>query len=157
MSTTEQELKKAIEFVRKTFAEKNIQLDYSPESVRHLDKLFDQEFKKGKLKRPESSFAKYQGLIMIGVSGYLAEVVLKNTSNTRLHIESNDSNWYINFLVAGNNGLTIQPGKVVLARIQEGDKAELYKYAIYALNYFGTKTGEKAVEKVDKKPWWKFG
>ena len=156
MSTTEQELKKAIEFVRKTFAEKNIQLDYSPESVKHLDKLFDQEFKNGKLKRPESSFAKYQGLIMIGVSGYLAEVVLKNTSNTKLQIESNDSNWYINFLVTANNNLAIQPGKVVLARIHEGDKAELYKYTIYALNYFGTKTGEKAIEVPDKKPWWKF-
>ncbi len=145
----------AIDVVRKTFADLDIRLDYTAESVKHLDKLFDQEFKDGKLKRPESSFAKYQGLIMIGVSGYLAEVVLKNTKNTALNINGHDSNWYINFMVTGADNKSIQPGKVVLARIQDGKKSELYTYVLYALKYFGSESAE-TILKSPKKPWWKF-
>ena len=161
MDTNQQELQKAIDFVRNTFAEKKETLDYKPDSVKYLDKLFDNEFKNGKLKNPSGGFAKYQGVIMIGISGYLAEVILRNTVNTKLTIDNNDANWFINFKLAGENTQAIQPGQMVLKRIQEGKAASLYGFAVSAIKYFNQSPGTNQDAAVNppekKKPWWKLG
>src|SRR5258706_7982869 len=117
MDTLTQELQKAIDYVRQTFAEQKINLDYTQDTVKHLDRLFDNEFKEGKLKKPDGSFAKYQGLIMTGVSGYIARVILKNTENTQLIIDPDDQNWFMNFKVAAATGIFVQPGQRVIKRI----------------------------------------
>ncbi|MCW3117227.1 MAG: hypothetical protein JWM28_1309 [Chitinophagaceae bacterium] len=164
MNSRQQELHKAIEFVRNTFADRRIHLDYSTESVKHLDKLLDDEFKKGKLKNPEGNFAKFQGLIMIGISGYLAQVILKNATQAKLDINEDDQNWFINFKITGPFNQVIQPGQRVLKRVQYGSEAELYQYVHSAIKYFSDPASKipddseigirSVVEK--KKPWWKF-
>ena len=167
MDIHQQELQKAIEFVRQTFAEKKINLDYSPESVKHLDKLFDQEFKNGKLKRPDSSFARYQGLIMMGVSGYIAHVILKNAANTQLVVEPADDNWFLNYRVATQTGLFVQPGQRVVKRMLRGEEMELFAYVLISIKYFSVSPAlaknytnispdNYTVDPAQNKPWWKF-
>lgn len=167
MDIHQQELQKAIGFVRQTFAEKKIDLDYSPESVKHLDKLFDNEFKNGKLKRPDSSFAKYHGLIMMGISGYIAHVILKNAANTQLVIDSADDNWFMNFKIVTPAGLSVQPGQRVVNRMLKGEEMELYAYVLVSIKYFSVSPAlaknysnispdNYKVDPSQNKPWWKF-
>ena len=161
MNSRQQQLLKAVEFVRKTFADRRINLDYSTESIQHLDKLFDQEFRKGKLKNPEGGFAKFQGLIMIGISGYLAQVIIKNAPSSILHINEEDTNWFINFKITGEYNRAIQPGQRILKRIQYGNSASLYGYVLSAINYFTDSKSEMPDDVMDppaqklKKPRWK--
>ena len=70
METFVHELQSATDFVRQLFADRQINLDYSLQSVGHLDELFEHEFKQGEPTNPDGTFAQYQGLIMTGVSGY---------------------------------------------------------------------------------------
>ena len=162
MDTRQQELLKAIDFVRRTFADRQISLDYSADSIKHLDKLFDEEFKNGKLRHPDGGFAKFQGLIMIGISGYLAQVILKNAQGSRIDINENDQNWFINFNIKGENNRAIQPGQQVLQRIQYGNQAGLYNYVLSARRYFSEPGYDMKVQPgpgpvpAKKKPWWKF-
>lgn len=156
MDIHQQELQKAIEFVRQTFADKKIDLDYTPGSVKHLDTLFDNEFKDGKLKKPDSSFAKFQGLILTGVSGYLAYVIIKNSGNTQLNTDADDEKWFMNFKVASAAGQSVQPGLRVVKRMLQGEEMSLYVYAVTSIRYFNP----NAVIPVEKpgpsnKPWWK--
>ena len=159
------ELQKAIDYVRKTFADRQIILDFSTDTIKHLDILLDSEFKNGKLKKPDGGFAKFQGLIMIGISGYIAETVIKNTLNTALDIDDNDKNWYINFKVKAANGWNIQPGQQLLKRILHGHDASLYAYVQSAIKHFNDPVANggnmnipdtTATVNRDKKPWWKL-
>jgi len=162
MNTRLSDLQKAIDYVRNTFAERRILLDYSTESVRHIDQLFDQEFKNGKLKNPEGGFAKFQGLIFIGVTGYLAEVILKNTHQTKADISETDENWFINFKITSAGNRFIQPGQQILKRVQYGSSAGLYDYVRSAIKYFNEPSAGAAGDSPDrtvnktKKSWWKF-
>jgi hypothetical protein len=170
MDILQLELQKAIEYVRQTFAAGKVTLDYSPASIKQLDKLFETEFKNGKLKNADGSFGKYQGLILTGVSGYIAETIIKNTGNTQLIIDPADANWFMNFKVANQTGLSIHPGQRVIKRMLKGAEMELYAYTIFSVSYFSMPAGvlensggiapddyivdTNAQQKL--KPWWKF-
>ena len=162
MNSRISDLQKAVDYVRNTFAERRILLDYSTESIRHLDKLFDQEFKNGKLKNPEGGFAKFQGVILIGVTGYLSEVIIKNTRQTQTEINEQDENWFISFKITAGGNRFVQPGQQILKRIQYGSDAGLHSYALSAIKYFNdaaaTMTGNSPDSAVLKKrkPWWKL-
>jgi len=161
MDIQQQELQKAIEFVRQTFADKKINLDYSPASVKNLDTLFDNEFKNGKLRNPDGSFAKFQGLIMTGVSGYIAYVIIKNTGNTQFAADANDEKWFMNFKVASATGQAVQPGLRVIKRMLQGEEMSLYTYTVSSIRYFNP-GAQLPIETPDtetasqKKPWWKI-
>jgi len=162
MNSRISDLQKAVDYVRNTFAERRILLDYSTESIRHLDKLFDQEFKNGKLKNPEGGFAKFQGVILIGVTGYLSEVIIKNTRQTQTEINEQDENWFISFKITAGGNRFVQPGQQILKRIQYGSDAGLHTYALSAIRYFNdpavAMTGNSPDSAVLKKrkPWWKL-
>jgi len=162
MNSRISDLQKAVDYVRNTFAERRILLDYSTESIRHLDKLFDQEFKNGKLKNPEGGFAKFQGVILIGVTGYLSEVIIKNTRQTQTEINEQDENWFISFKITAGGNRFVQPGQQILKRIQYGSDAGLHTYALSAIRYFNdpavAMTGNSPDSAVLKKrkPWWKI-
>ena len=168
-------LQDAVEFVRQSFADKGINLDYTPESVKHLDKLFDDEVRNGNPRNPDSGFAKFQGVIMAGTTGYLTEVVLRHTHNGQLDIDPNDEHWYLNFKVVAENTWTIQPGQRVLKRMQQGNEAEFYAYILSAIKYFSQPKADATEEHPNegytytqevyvrdetkeekKKPWWKL-
>ena len=136
METFVNELQSATDFVRQLFADRNIDLDYSLQSVKHLDALFDKEFIRGELTNKQGTFAEYQGLIMTGVSGYLAQVILQNTKNAQLTFEDDDENWFVNFSVEADNGRRIIPGHLVLKRAYSGNEKELYSYVMDAIGYF---------------------
>lgn len=153
------ELLYAIELVRQNYAGMKIKLNYSTTSVRHLDQLFDDAFKDGEIRNPEGSFAKQQGLIMTGVAGYIAEVILRSVEGTELMIDPADPQWYMSFKVIAPNGWQFQPGIRVLRRVKEGRESDLYHYTIAAIDYAKRKDGEPLqIETLvlrGKKPWWK--
>lgn len=163
MSTTtsrHSELLYAIEFLRQNSANANIKLDYSPASVRQLDRMFDEAFAEGKLRNPESSFAKQQGLILTGVAGYLAEVVLRATEASELVIDPEEQDWYMHFRVVARNGWQMQPGMRVIRRVQEGREKDLYHYILTAIDYARRPEGGPGeIERLTlrgNRPWWKF-
>lgn len=153
------ELLYAIELVRQNYAGMKIKLDYSITSVRHLDQLFDDAFKDGEIRNPESSFAKQQGLIMTGVAGYIAEVIRRNVEGSTLVIDPADPQWYMHFKVMAPNGWQFQPGIRVLRRVKEGRESDLYHYTIAAIDYAKRADSEPLqIETMvlrGKKPWWK--
>jgi hypothetical protein len=129
--------------------------------------LFDSEFKNGKIIRPDSSFSKYQGLIMMGVSGYIAQVILKHAAGTQLIIDSSDANWFLNFKVTTQTGLSVQPGQRVVKRMLRGEEMELFAYVVVSIKYFsvspslaknysGISPDNYSVDPAQNKPWWKF-
>jgi hypothetical protein len=159
MDIQQQELQKAIEFVRQTFADRKINLDYSPASVKNLDALFESEFKDGKLRKPDGSFAKFQGLIMTGVSGYVAYVILKNSGNTQFISDPGDEKWFMNFKIVSASGQSVQPGLRVIKRMLQGEEMSLYFYTLTSIRYFNP-DAKLPIETAgagsgQKKPWWK--
>lgn len=165
-----QKLQNAVDFLRKTLAKAKMNLDYSVDSVKHLDYLLGDAFTNGKLKIPNGAFAQQQGIIMLGMAGYLAEVVIQNTNNSKLEIDPNDEQWYVNFKLIGENSWTIQPGLRVMKRAYKGSEAELYAYVLSAIKYFNQAGGNAGVRNTytqevyvreapqpnGKKPWWKL-
>ena len=163
MSSKYEELQKAIQFVRRSMTDVKMNLDHSVDSIKHLDYTMDTEFtNKGRLRNPQGNFAKYQPIIMIGFSGYIAEVILKNTHNARLQIDESAQYWYNDFQVIAENGWIVKPGQRVTRRAYYGAQAELYTYTVAAINYFRQPAGANSqihpLEDVlvKKKPWWKF-
>jgi hypothetical protein len=163
MSSKKEEFQKAVEFVRRSMSGVKMNLDYSVDSIKHLDNLMDTEFaSKGKLSNPQGQFAKFQPVIMIGLSGYIAEVILKNTKNAKLEIDEEDKQWYLNFRVVAENGWIVRPGQRVVKKAYHRKEAELFAYTVAAINNLrqpaGTVTQTYALEDVlvKKKPWWKF-
>ena len=71
-----QELNLLTEFVREQYSAIGVSLDYSLESLKILDKLFDDEYKNGDLINQAGSFAGNQEMILTGVAGYLANVMI---------------------------------------------------------------------------------
>ncbi len=130
------ELQSATNFVLQFFADQGVNLDYSPESIRHLDTLFEHEFINGIFINGASVFAQYQGLIMTGITGYIAQVILQHTENARLCFEEDDENWVINFAIESESGKKIMPGHRVLKRAYNGDSDLLYAYVRDSINYF---------------------
>lgn len=159
----QEELKKAIRFVRQSMTSVKMNLDHSVDSIKHLDYTMDTEFtNKGKLSNPQGNFAKYQPIIMIGFSGYIAEVIMKHTHNARLQIDDAAQYWYLDFQVIAENGWIVKPGQRITKRAYYGKQAELYTYTVAAINYFrqppAGMTAPFPLEEVlvKKKPWWKF-
>ena len=164
------ELKNACEYLVQQYASINISLNYTPESVKELDRLFNDEFKDGEPINPDSAFAKRQGIIMTGVAAYLAEVFLKNSVNSKMEIDTGDKSWYVNFQVISANGWSVEPGQRVIKRKLEGEESNFYDYVVVMLQYFNqtekdksksnTKASETQINKgsilENKKPWWKF-
>lgn len=164
-----QELNLLQDFIREQFSVTGISLDYSFESLKHLDALFDEEYKEGELINPASSFAKKEGMILTGIAGYLANVLVKNSNNSRITIEPNDDNWYMNFKVESENGWITQPGQRVAKRKLEGRESDLFHYAIAMTKYLNQTEADKHnqptfIQEVyvtnetekPKKPWWKI-
>jgi hypothetical protein len=166
MQTFVNELQSATDFVIQLFAEQGVELDYSIPSIQHLDELFGKEFINGRLINGASVFAEYQGLIMTGISGYIAKVILQNTQNAQLSFEENDEHWFINFTIEAENGQKLMPGHRVLKRAYNGDDDLLYPYVIEAINYFNRpapfqhfKTSFSQLlhqEEATGKQWWKI-
>ena len=138
METYLHKLQGAIDFIRRLFEDQQISLDYSPQSIQHLDALFDSEFYKGELINKSGTFAQYQGLIMTGVSGYMAQVILRNTDHAKLIFEQDDENWFINFSLEAGNGWKILPGHKVLKRAYNGDADQLYAFTVSAVSYLNS-------------------
>ncbi len=130
------ELQSATNFVLQFFADQEVDLDYSPESIQHLDALFEREFINGIFINGASVFAQYQGLIMTGITGYIGQVILRHTENAKLCFEEDDENWFINFAIESESGKKLMPGHRVLKRAYNGDDDLLYFYVTDAINYF---------------------
>ena len=169
METFVHELQSATDFVRQLFADRQINLDYSLQSVGHLDELFEHEFKQGEPTNPDGTFAQYQGLIMTGVSGYIAQVILRNASNAQLSFEEGDENWHVNFSLDAGNKEKFIPGHQVLKKAYYGEQQELYSYVQEAINYFKSPDASNHCGTVSKlffennksstakdKQWWKL-
>jgi len=165
-----QELNNACSYIIHQYASINISLDFSVESVKELDRLFDDEFKNGELVNPESNFAKRHGFIMTGVAAYLSEVFIRNSTNLKIEINPNDESWYVNFQVVSSNGWSVEPGQRVIKRRLEGRESDFYHYVIVMLQYFNQSEDnklknkasyqsiyqDKGQQRVTKKAWWKF-
>ncbi|HTJ12306.1 MAG TPA: glycoside hydrolase family 2 TIM barrel-domain containing protein [Dinghuibacter sp.] len=145
-----EELQNAVSYLRDSFAKADIDLDFSVKSVELLDQVLDDAFENGQVKNPEGSFAQQQGIILFGMAGYVAEVVIRQTKNARLTFDPKDDNWYVNFLLTGENGWSMRPGQRLVKRVHDGAEAGLHAYTLAAIEHFN-KGAEPA-----KKPWWKF-
>lgn len=153
-----EELNLLIEFIREQYKAAGIDLDYSLESVKAMDELLDSEYANGKLVNPGSSFAEKEGMILTGVAGYLANVLVANSDNAMIMINEADKNWYINFEVQSANGWTAQPGQRVIKRKMEGEESALFPYAVTMTGYFNGKNnvaGEEGNAGKKNKKWWK--
>ena len=143
-------------------------LDYSIYSIKNIDDILTVTFKDGKLRNPNGKFAKNQERIMLGFYGYLAEVILKNTANTKFHTEQDDDKWYLNFTLTAENGCSVQPAQQVMKRIAEGSTASLYNFCLSTIKSFKESKADAINNTTDrreayfhdeansKKAWWKF-
>jgi hypothetical protein len=154
MDKLREELKITCEYIVEQFGAMNILLDYTPESVKYLDLLFEDEYKNGELRNPTGSFAKREGAILTGISSYLTEIFLQNSNDTKVEIDSRDENWYVNYRVVGSKVWTVMPGQRVIKRKLEGSESDFYGYVTTMLDYFNDKNSN--IESTTKKPWWKF-
>lgn len=161
------ELQNATDFVRELFAEREIVLNFSTESVRHLDTLFGQEFSKGEPVNKNSIFSQYQCLILMGISGYLTQVILRNTQNVHISFEGNDSGSNINYTLEKEAGYKFKPGHEVLKRCCSDNGDFLYTYVAGVIKYFNETENSNGYHKLKlthlpltdtqkEKHWWRL-
>jgi hypothetical protein len=160
------ELQNAVELFRKKLHAK-MDLDFSIYSIKNLDDILAVTFKDGKYRNPKSTFAKNEGQVLLGLSGYLTDVILRNTTNTKLQIDLGDEKWYLNFILTAENGCNVQPAQQVMKRIAEGSAASLHAFCTATVKSFKESkadTTDKITDRreayfhdeANEKPWWKF-
>ena len=161
------ELQNATDFVRELFADRQIVLDYSTESVQHLDALFNNEFSNGEPINRTGILAQYQGLIMMGISGYLTQVILRNTTNVHISFEGNDGGSNINYTLEKDAGHQFKPGHEVLKRCCLDNGDFLYTYVLGTIEYFNESKSNNASQNLKsihlplsgtqkEKHWWRI-
>ena len=93
-----QTLKEASSYIEETLNKAGYNMNYSFYSVKPIDNIIDQQFENGRFKNSDSDFAQNGYFILMGLSSYLANVILKN-SDSEIVIDENDEEWHINFKV----------------------------------------------------------
>jgi hypothetical protein len=155
-----QELLNAVDLLRQ-YPGATKELDYTLYSVKLMDYLLADSYQNGKLRKPDGKFAKYQGRLTLGIAGYITQVILKNSNNTKVEIDPTDEKWYLHFKVVGETGYEVQPAQLVLKRTLEGHPAALHTFILSSITKFnypkiGLSEEIYSHEETNKKSWWKF-
>lgn len=122
----------ASEWLRAFFMEMNIDLDYSVESVKHLDKFLSENIEDGAA-RPNSKMTERFGYKIFAISSYIGEVIIKNSSNSYWITDDTDPAAELNITVKLDDGV-VWPAQKVMKRIQNGSEDGLYGYVYMLLN-----------------------
>ena len=157
------------EWTVKAFKALGKNLDYSVQSVEHIENLFEQQFKNGK-PIDNGLFANGLGGKLFSIASYIGEVIIRNTANTNWEFDPKDPENDFKMMIASNNGSRIWPMQKLGKRIQNGNEDNIYHFTAIIVKRFNE---EGIISKAQKsapiprdehsnrkpnssKPWWKF-
>jgi hypothetical protein len=154
------ELLAAVDLLRKYPGASN-ELDYTLYSVKMMDYLLADSYQNAKLRKPDGKFARNEGILTLGIAGYITEVILRNTHQAKVVIDPADEKWYQHFKVVGETGYMVEPFQLVVKRAAEGAGAALHPFILKTIAAFDYAKNETAVSSLPRteslsKPWWRF-
>ena len=122
MATLEEDLQKQREWIIKALNSSNYKADGTIESLKEIDRFFDEEKKTGGiLDKPKV------GYILFGISAYVGEVAIKEVGGEWL-TDDDDPKGEINIAIKLKNGSIIWPAYKVVKRFENGSEDSLYDY-----------------------------
>ena len=122
MGTLKEDLQKQREWIIKALNSSNYKADGTIESLKEIDRFFDEEKKPGGLlDRPKI------GYILFGISAYVGEVAIKEVGGEWI-TDDDDLKGEINIAIKLKNGAMIWPAHKVLNRYHNGEEDNLYYY-----------------------------
>ena len=159
MGSLKRDIKKSSALLVNMFKLMNKELDYSIESVEHIETVLTEEFENGTPK-PKGLFSSNIGFKLFSISSYIGEVVIKNTNASKWVTDDKDSAGEFNMKIVSANGTEMYPAHRVMNRIQNGEEDNLYHYTAIAVKNYMSFEGEIPVDflepELERKPWWKF-
>lgn len=167
MSNLREEIKGGAEWAVKAFEALGHDLDYSIQSVEHIENLLEEQFKDG-LAYPGGLFSDDLGNKMFSLSSYIGEVIIRNTKGTDWEFDPKDPDNDFLMMVSTKTGAKVWPQQKLLKRVQHGSGDNVYFYTRVVVKKFNESNEEDAqtlspnstrndqTPSTNQKPWWKF-
>ena len=113
MGTLKQDIKKSANWLVTAFEALEKELDYSVESVEHIENLLTEQFISGEPKS-DGLFADGLGGKLFAISSYIGEVVIRNTKATKWETDDKDPQGEINIQLVSAHGTKMYPAHRVM-------------------------------------------
>jgi hypothetical protein len=158
MASLKKDIKRSSAWLVKAFAALGKNLDYSVESIEHIEELLSKEFKDGQ-PIPNGLFEGGLGGKLFAVSAYIGEVVIKNTKATKWITDDNDPGGELNITLLSANGTSMFPAHRVMNRVRNGEEDNVYHYVVIAVKEhmkFDDEIPSDFFQEEESEPWWKF-
>ncbi len=121
------DIDRAANWLVKAFASVKIDLDFSVESMQHIERLIDEQFHEGRAV-PDGFFADQLGAKVFAIGSYLGEVIVQSVTGAEWKTDDSDPRGEINIQVVAN-GTEIYPVHRIIKRMKEGKSANVHDYA----------------------------
>ncbi|HEX4192517.1 MAG TPA: hypothetical protein VHY80_05440 [Stellaceae bacterium] len=121
----------AAEWMSKALASSGYKADFSVESLREVDRFFDEQAPGGK-PRPRGLLSEQLGQRIFGLGSYVGEVIRRQAGGEWQGNDA-DSQAEINVAVKLKNGSLIWPVQRVMKRFKNGSEDGIYAYGIVLL------------------------
>ncbi|SFH08731.1 hypothetical protein SAMN05421739_105393 [Pontibacter chinhatensis] len=158
MASLRKDIKSSSNLLVRTFKTFGKPLDYSVESLRHIESFLDKELINGQPKKG-SFLSSGLGSKIFAIGAYTGEVIIKNSNGSKWETDDKDPQGEINVAITSLNGTTIWPVQRVMKRIMNGKEDDLFVYVKAAVEQHMKYDGEVPAGFDDVKPeskWWKF-
>ncbi len=139
------------------FATENLDLNFSTDSLKHLDKFIDDHSINGEPK-PNGILNKNHEEILFGMGIYLGETIKKYLPGSKWLISEEENNSLTGDLILPNDA-HVFPIEKIFKRFQNGSEDEIYAYGLIVIEQMSKDDfweSSSSENEKNKKKWWKF-
>lgn len=160
-TTIAEDIEVGSDWMVRAFKSLGLNLDYSVDSVKHVDKLLDDQFENG-IPVANGLFSENMGKKLFSLGAYVGKVVIANVDGTSWSIDEDDPAQELNARIVSSGGMQMFPVQRVIKRVKNGAEDSIYIYVRMAVsNYMiSSNTSSEAVvgdnDVKVQRPWWKF-
>ena len=129
MSSINKDIKKSAKWIAKALSSSGYTADFSPSSLREIDRFFDEQTIDGQAKLG-GLLSEQLGSRLFAVGGYVGEVIRRNVGG-EWHGDDNDPKAEINIEFKVKDGPVCFPVKKVMKRFQNGSEEGIAVYGSY--------------------------
>jgi hypothetical protein len=163
MATLEEDIHTQFDWLVTAFASDQIELDYSIQSLRKIDRFFEQHAENGKAK-PNGRLSTNSGPVLFSIGAYVGNTIIKAIPGSVWVTDDKDPKGEITAEVLLPNKTKIFPMQRAINRFMNGEEDSIYPYGTVLVNeiskddyWENAKENHSTIKvSVKKTSWWKF-
>lgn len=159
METVNEHIKRYSDWIVKCFATENLNLDYTMNSLRYLDKFLEENVTNG-IPNWNGILYKDHQEILYGMGVYLGETLRISIPDAKWLTQTKEGINHLTGEFQLPNGTIIYPIARVKKRFENGEEDSIYPYGLLMLSsissdhYWAEVSPER--DEIKKKKWWRF-